>query len=178
MKYLELHPKPVERFAQRSLDDPEFLAAMRRGELDKLDELEKATIRVTDKITGKTVRHIFEGEINSSGRAVGCHHTNAINSGHSRLRPGEPITPGPDGLYRAKVDVKDANGNWIQKNAESTFFPDNWSKDRILEEISDAFRNPNKITIGNKWEAISPSGIKIGGYLDPHGNIATAFPIF
>jgi hypothetical protein len=123
-------------------------------------------------------RHVFQGVINRSGRAVGFHS-----------RPGghDPATarvtrildaPNEVGVYRARVDVLDPSTRaWVPKNAPSTFFPDAWPRERVLEEISGAFRAKSRVRDGY-WEGRSPSGLRIGGYVDRDGDVATAFPIY
>lgn len=122
------------------------------------------------------VKHIFHGEINKSGKAVGFHHSVSIgHQGHARI---VGITKAPDaqGVYEATVEIFDAtSGKWILKSKPSTFFPDTWSRAQVLDEIRDAFNN-QVYTNGPYWEGISPSGVRIGGWLDAAGNINTAYP--
>lgn len=129
-------------------------------------------------LSEKAQRHIFEGEINKKGKAVGCHHITAIKSGQSKI-VSVVKQPNAKGVYEAVVEVYDKNkGVWIRKDARSTFFPDSWSKQKVIEEIEAAFNSPDRILAGNKWTSVSPSGVKIGGYTDNNGNIATAYPIY
>lgn len=122
-------------------------------------------------------RHIFEGEINATGKAVGYHHRangrDALNARMTRLTTAADI----NGVYRGDVEIyNQARGAWIAKGLGSTFFPDAWSKTRVKDEILGAFSNP-VFRHGQYWEGVSPSGVVIGGYLDAAGNINTAFPI-
>ena len=68
---------------------------------------------------------------------------------------------------------------WVAKASPSTFFPKSWSRGKVVEQIRGAFRNqiPTPGKPANYWEGISPSGVRIGGYLDSAGKINTAFPI-
>ena len=109
---------------------------------------------------------------------MGCHHISAINSGHSRIisviRP-----PNQQKVYEATVEIFDKKRSaWIRKEAKSSFYPDNWSKEKVLKEITSAFNNPDKISKGAKWESVSDSGIKISGYTNEQGQITTAYPIY
>ena len=122
------------------------------------------------------VKHIFHGEINQIGRAVGFHHRGSI--GHQRYTRIRRITKprNAQGVYEAEVELYDPNrGGWIIKPTRSTFFPDSWSRAQVLDEIRGAFNN-RTFTSGKKWNGISPSGLKIEGYLDNAGNINTAYP--
>ena len=124
------------------------------------------------------VKHIFHGEINQKGRAVGFHHRGLI--GHQRRARVVQITkpPNAQGLYEAEVEIYDPNrGRWIMKPTPSTFFPDSWSRTQVVNEIRGAFKN-RIFTSGEKWRGISPSGLTIEGYLDNAGNINTAYPLY
>ncbi|EMH4164451.1 EndoU domain-containing protein [Pluralibacter gergoviae] len=127
--------------------------------------------------TRVNAKHIFHGEINRRGRAVGFHHEGGI--GHQGKAKVTQITTSPDahGVYKGKVEIFNSTDNqWIQKGAESTFFPKSWSKQQVMSEVRGAYDNSTILPNG-KWEGLSPSGVKIGGYLDSGGNINTAFPI-
>jgi Bacterial EndoU nuclease len=129
-------------------------------------------------IPEKTQRHIFEGEINGRGKAVGCHHISAINSGHSRII-SMISPPNQKKVYEATVEIFDKKrSEWIRKEGRSSFYPDNWSKEKVLKEITSAFNDPSKISKGAKWESVSDSGIKISGYTNEQGQITTAYPIY
>ena len=136
--------------------------------------------RFDNNLTAK--KHIFEGEINSSGNATGVHHINAIQGGTARKIEGTQIS-GPNGLYKARIEVKDANDNWIPKtsnNGYSTFFPDNWSVDRAKAEIAHAHKNATKIAgTSNTYRGYSIDGsIEINMFLNSNGDIISAFPVF
>ena len=78
----------------------------------------------------------------------------------------------------ATVQVWDgATLSWVDKKAnkgESTFFPLSWSEQRIAYEVTEAFKGKAMIG-GNQWEGVTPSGIKIRGYINP--NRVTFFPV-
>ena len=81
-------------------------------------------------IPEKTQRHIFEGEVNARGKAVGCHHISAINSGHSKII-AVISRPNQEKIYEATVEVFDKKrSQWIKKEGRSSFYPDSWSKRR------------------------------------------------
>lgn len=158
--------------------------AIAEGDFKKLDDIingkyidDVITTPVVPELTENTVKHL-KGEINRRGQAVGGHMQQSIDDGIIRVRPGESITPGPQGSFTAKIDVLDSNGNWVQKTAESSFFPVSWTENKILSEISSAFNNKALIT-GNTWEGMSNSGILIRMYIKTDGSniIISAFPI-
>ncbi|MBE8589376.1 EndoU domain-containing protein, partial [Xenorhabdus griffiniae] len=123
------------------------------------------------------VDHVFHGEINRRGNAVGFHHEASIgHQGKARITEiTDPVNA--QGVYRGKVEVfNPQTGQWVQKGPKSTFFPQSWNRQKVLTEIKGAHKNA---TIdGSRWEGVSPSGVKIGGYLDNNGNINTAFPVY
>ena len=70
--------------------------------------------------------HIFHGEINTRGRAVGFHHEASIgHNGKAKVEVTDPANS--QGVYRGRVQVLDTNtGQWVSKTAESSFFPKSW----------------------------------------------------
>ena len=69
--------------------------------------------------------HIAYGEINRHGEAVGYHHRpNGVDPPGARVRQMVQMPDG-SGVYRARVALRDpASGEWIDKKAPSTFFPE------------------------------------------------------
>nr|WP_248000781.1 EndoU domain-containing protein [Photorhabdus hindustanensis] len=123
------------------------------------------------------VKHVFHGEINRRGNAVGFHHEAGIGY-QGKARITEIIAPpNAQGVYRGRVEVLNSQtGQWVQKGPISSFFPQSWNRQQVMSEIKGAFKNST--VQGSKWEGRSPSGVKIGGYLDKNGNINTAYPIY
>jgi filamentous hemagglutinin len=111
--------------------------------------------------------HIINAEIKSNGNVVGGH---SIAGGEVRVIPGSESPANAQGVYIAKIEVADPSnpGSFLPKgnnNGESTMFPKSWTADRIKVEVDAAFQN--KTVIGNKWQGITPSGVKVEGYLNP-----------
>lgn len=70
-------------------------------------------------------------------------------------------------------------GQWINKKAETTFFPEQWSKRQTAQEIESAFKNSERIPNTEMWSGKSSSGVKIQGYYGkPDGTGATAWPVY
>ncbi|MFJ8068433.1 T7SS effector LXG polymorphic toxin [Peribacillus sp. NPDC096447] len=120
------------------------------------------------KFTIDTMRHVYHGEINRRGKAVGYHHESMMGG---KIVPGTEETPDINGVYRAKVEV-----NGVMKIAKSTFFPKDWDRVKVNNAINEAFEN--KIKDGNRYVGRTSSGIDIGMYLNRDGTIATAFPLY
>ncbi|MCL1494876.1 MAG: EndoU domain-containing protein [Pseudanabaena sp. Salubria-1] len=105
--------------------------------------------------------HIFQGEINRRGLAVGYHHRpNGKDSNNARMVKLTGL-PNRQGIYIGRVEIRNpANGQWVSKLSSSTFFPDQWSQVKVLSEIQSAFASSNKSK--EPWQGTSPSGLKIG----------------
>ncbi|PZU98278.1 MAG: hypothetical protein DCE90_03930 [Pseudanabaena sp.] len=123
-------------------------------------------------------KHIFEGEINRRGLAVGYHHrANSRDARNARL-VRVVSNPNSQGVYVGRVEIRNSKGQWINKSANSSFFPDRWSRNQVLSEIRGAFANsPNPLL--EPWQGTSPSGLRISGYYNRNTNtINTAYPIY
>ena len=89
------------------------------------------------------------------------------------LKPDRTPELNPDGSIKQIWQEKKLRGGDIQ-----TFFPANWSKDKILAECASALVNPQKGLAAGKsrvWEASSDSGVVIGWYIE-NDKITTIFP--
>lgn len=86
---------------------------------------------------------------------------------------GNRIPVNAMGVYEAEVEIKvPQNGRWIPKKAPSTFFPQTWSRSRVLQEIREAY-NARTISGCTYWEGVSSSGMTIGGFHQGTGNAHT-----
>lgn len=129
--------------------------------------------------------HIFDGEINKRGKAVGFHvRTLGRDPEHARL---SKLMSGPNklGVYTGSAEIYDPDdGRWKAKSF-SSFFPDRLTRDEIQKLIIAAFHNatPNKV---GKWRGRSGIGFQIEGWLCPKGGtktcpdgaINTAYPLY
>ncbi|MBR7734503.1 EndoU domain-containing protein [Acinetobacter nosocomialis] len=107
-------------------------------------------------------------EINERGKLTGGH---SIADGNvnivSRGMPNE------QGIYNAKISVSDPK----TLTKTSTMFPDSWSADRVKVEVDAAYKNKSIVTNSRgerMWEGITPSGVKVTGYLEPN---TTVYPL-
>lgn len=47
-----------------------------------------------------------------------------------------------NGVYKGKVEIRDPDtGNWVEKKADSTFYPDRMSRDQVVQSIENAWDN-------------------------------------
>ncbi|ELY3761619.1 EndoU domain-containing protein [Cronobacter universalis] len=88
--------------------------------------------------------------------------------------------PDSTGVSKGYISVRDsATGQRVNKKAETTFFPEQWSKLLTAQEIESAFKNSERIPNTEMWSGKSSGGVKIQGYYGkPDGKSATAWPVY
>ncbi|MEN4631654.1 hemagglutinin repeat-containing protein [Pantoea agglomerans] len=124
--------------------------------------------------------HILNGEVKTlkDGTKVGSggHYIRDSNIKIDKVTG----TPDTNGVSTGYISVRDpATGQWINKKAETTFFPEQWSKRQTAQEIESAFKNSERIPNTEMWSGKSSSGVKIQGYYGkPDGTGATAWPVY
>lgn len=119
--------------------------------------------------------HIFEGEINRGGKAVGFHsRPGGRDPANARVCA---VTDGPNrrGVYSAQVEIRKPGGPWLRKR--STFFPDDMNRAEVIQAILHAYHNRSRED-GPKFSGPSGKGFTIEGYLLPDARINTAFPLY
>lgn len=129
----------------------------------------------TDNLKGTNIfvknglEHIFFGSINRDGKATGYHYeglapdVTIIESTRSKTDR--------HGVYRAKITI-----DGEPKKAYSSFFPQKWTPQEVVDAINEAYENSEHIS-GNIFEGES-QGIKIQMYLTDDDKIISAFPIY
>ncbi|MGX4254842.1 T7SS effector LXG polymorphic toxin [Bacillus sp. YH3-2-B2] len=121
------------------------------------------------KYTAGTMKHIYHGEVNKRGKAVGYHHESMMGG---KIIPGTEKKPDKNGVYMAKVEVGS-----VKKIADSSFFPREWNRVDVLKAIDEAYHTRKQVR-SNKYRGITSTGIKIEMYLNSDGTIATAYPLY
>ncbi|KJR69832.1 T7SS effector LXG polymorphic toxin [Bacillus velezensis] len=121
------------------------------------------------KYTAGTMKHIYHGEVNKRGKAVGYHHESMMGG---KIIPGTEKKPDKNGVYMAKVEVGS-----VKKIADSSFFPREWNRTDVLKAIDEAYHTRKQVR-SNKYRGITSTGIKIEMYLNSDGTIATAYPLY
>jgi hypothetical protein len=114
--------------------------------------------------------HVFAGEINRRGKAVGFHSrpggVDPQGSGIARIVD----RPNRLGVYTAVV--------WIGRRGRtkfSTFYPDRLTRAQVIGTILDAYRRGQRR--GARFRGPSGHGFTVEGYFQ-NGRIHTAYPIF
>ncbi|BDU53855.1 EndoU domain-containing protein [Limnohabitans sp. INBF002] len=116
-------------------------------------------------------------------------HTGEPTGGHTllngdvRVMEGTASAPDATGVYRAQVQMMDPNhpGQWLTKTDRNgnpmpnTMFPKDWTAAQVVSEVNAAWFSPTKTIRGDKWSALTPSGVRVEGYLEPR---VTAYPVY
>jgi hypothetical protein len=118
--------------------------------------------------------HIFEGEINRSGKPVGFHSRPGGNDPAQARLIRQESRPNRAGVYTATVEIRDGN-QWKLKF--SSFFPDNMNRAEVIGVIVRAHRDSPEPS-RQPWVGESGEGFDIQGYTLSNGDINTAFPVY
>ncbi len=125
--------------------------------------------------------HILGADFNRrTGEPTGGH---SLLKGDVRIVSGSESAPDATGVYRAHVQMADPQrpGQWLTKTDRNgqpmfnTMFPKDWTAERITNELDAAWNSPTKTKKGEKWSALTPSGVRVEGYLAPR---VTAYPVY
>ncbi len=135
---------------------------------------QRHTPALSDTSPPINLTHIFEGEINRSGRPVGFHARPGGRNPSGARVVRVLDRPNRQGVYTAEVEIRTEDGRWLKKR--STFYPDRMSRQDVLAAILNAYR---RRTTGRSEQFRGPSGagFTIEGYYQ-NGRINTAYPIF
>ena len=137
------------------------------------------TLENTENFTEQSLRHIFEGEINIRGKAVGYHYEGIENSAGGVVE-GTRTTPRVNGVYEGQVSVNDipktANGGM------STFFPEDMTPQQVVDCINEAYSNKTLVSpapapgMNSTYQGTTTRGIEVTIYINDAGKIVSAFP--
>ena len=130
------------------------------------------TLKNTENFTDSALEHIFEGQINRRGNAVGYHYE-CIEGTQGRIVPGTEVPMNDLGVYKAQVEVggipKTGNAGF------STLFPKNMSPQEIINTINEA-NEVKVLKTGNEYYGYASNGMKISMYINKAGKVISAFP--
>ena len=130
--------------------------------------------RNTDYFRDGALEHILEGELNGRGQAVGFHY-DGLPTKKGEVIAGTETEPNEYGIYEAKVEVSGVEK--ASNSGKSSFFPDEWNAQQVVDAINEAYDDRNFMT-GNTYEAFTSEGVLISMYLDQNDKIISAFPIY
>lgn len=117
--------------------------------------------------------HLFVGEINSIGNTVGFHLESNLAAGVSQIKPGTKTPPDSHNVYEGKIIVHN-----VDRDKKSTFFPEDWSPIKVLDEIEQAYNKKIQI-LGSQYEGETLSGLILTFYLNSsaaNGKVRTVYP--
>ena len=133
-----------------------------------------AKLKNTGNFANNALEHIFDGTINKKGEATGYHYDPVSDSKGSIIK-GTDSKPDAHGVYTAKVKV-----NGVKKNGFSSFYPDDWTPQQVVDAINQAYddalsddSNPH----GDLWIGYA-GDLEIDMYLNNKKKITTAYPIY
>jgi len=130
---------------------------------------------------GVDVEALFHGRLDASDpfrpQPLGFAHRGSIGAApHARIAEGSASAPDGAGAYAAVVEVRAGPGEgWVSADTPTGFFPDAWSRARVLAEVRGALEEA--VVEGGRWTGTSPSGLRLEGRVDPDGTVRTAHPI-
>lgn len=120
------------------------------------------------------IEHIFEGQVNRHGHAVGYHYEGIQNTPGETLPNSEQLL-NEFGCYTAKVKV-----NGIDKtsnNGLSSFFPKRMSPQQVVDSINEAYSNCIVVSgTTNTYRGITNHGLSITLFINKEHKIISAFP--
>ena len=131
-------------------------------------------LKHTEIFAKGALEHIFDGTINKKGKATGYHY-DKVEGSKGEIISGTRSKEDRHGVYTAKVKVEG-----VQKNGFSSFYPDDWTPQEVVDAINTAYQdalsssdNPH----GDLWIGYS-GDLEIDMYLSEQKKVITAYPIY
>lgn len=143
-----------------------------RGE--QLEEVTIDDLGQTENFRRGALEHILEGELNARGQAVGFHY-DGLASKKGEIIEGTRTGSNEQGVFEAEISVEGVKKE--SNRGRSSFFPDEWTAQEVVDAINEAYENRQFIT-GNTYEGLSDSGVVVRMYLDNKEKIISAFPLY
>ena len=133
-------------------------------------------LKNTGHFAKNTLEHIFDGTINSKGKATGYHYS-MVSDSKGKIIDGTRSKTDKNGVFTGKVEV-----SGVKKNGFSSFYPESWTPQQVVDAINeaydDALSNPNNPQ-GSIWIGYCDNlKIEIDMYLNSNKQITTAFPVY
>ena len=131
-------------------------------------------LKNTENFAKNTLEHIFDGTINGKGKATGYHYTKVSDS-KGKIIDGTRSDTDENGVFTGKVEV-----SGIKKNGFSSFYPESWTPQQVVDAINTAYKdataNPSNPK-GSLWIGYC-GDLEIDMYLNSNKMITTAFPVY
>lgn len=133
-----------------------------------------AALANTEDFTDDGTEHVLSGEINRKGKAVGYHSTALGDLAAGQVLPGTASATDGHGLYEAQVAVSGTDKT--SNDGYSTFFPDSWTAQQVVDAINEAY--DSRVPTGDGgYDGVTSGGITVHLYLDGSDRITTAYPV-
>lgn len=123
----------------------------------------------------KKISHILKGDNKKNGDGSGFHHLPSRRDGNTYIIEGTKTKPNKYGVYEAQV-VVNGQPKW-DNNGVSTFFPDKWDEQQVVDAINEAYKSKSHAR-GNIYTGTTKDGLQINIALDKDGKILTAYPVY
>ena len=126
----------------------------------------------TEVFDKTAIEHIFIGTVNSNNKGSGYHY-NMISDSKGQIIDGTRSKPDKNGIYTANVEVSGR-----RKDAISSFYPDSWSPQDVVNAIVEARADALKTgKMRGSYHVGYSNGIRIELYLDSKNKVVTAYPV-
>ena len=129
-------------------------------------------LKGTEVFNSTAIEHIFIGSVNSSNKGSGYHY-NMISDSKGQIIDGTRSKPDKNGVYTANVEV---DGH--RKDAISSFYPDSWSPQQVVDAIVEARADALKTgKMRGNYHVGYSNGLRIELYLDSKNKVVTAYQV-
>lgn len=192
-EYQHLLNELLQKYIQTTLFPEEGPAKQNRPELYRTENLDNPPLKYlkgdlealehTELFESNLIKHIFNGEVKTASAGKGKtrleatgYHTEVIRNAEGRIIPGTKSELNEKGVYQGRVTV-----NGIRKRTMggmSTFFPEHWSPQHIVNAINEAYANKRlKTNTLNMYEGSSSEGVRIRMRVNANGKIVNVYPL-
>ena len=192
-EYQHLLNELPQKYIQTTLFPEEGPAKQNRPELYRTENLDNPPLKYlkgdlealehTELFESNLIKHIFNGEVKTASAGKGKtrleatgYHTEVIRNAEGRIIPGTKSELNEKGVYQGRVTV-----NGIRKRimgGMSTFFPEHWSPQHIVNAINEAYANKRlKTNTLNMYEGSSSEGVRIRMRVNANGKIVNVYPL-
>ena len=192
-EYQHLLNELPQKYIQTTLFPEEEIAKQNRPELYWTENLDNPPLKYlkgdlealehTELFESNLIKHIFNGEVKTASAGKGKtrleatgFHTEVIKNAEGQIIPGTKSELNEKGVYQGRVTV-----NGIRKRTMggmSTFFPEHWSPQHIVNAINEAYANKRlKTNTLNMYEGSSSEGVRIRMRVNANGKIVNVYPL-
>ena len=192
-EYQHLLNELPQKYIQTTLFPEEGPAKQNRPELYRTENLDNPPLKYlkgdlealehTELFEPNLIKHIFNGEVKTASAGKGKtrleatgYHTEVIRNAEGRIIPGTKSELNEKGVYQGRVTVNGIRQRTM--GGMSTFFPEHWSPQHIVNAINEAYANKRlKTNTLNMYEGSSSEGVRIRMRVNANGKIVNVYPL-